>query len=164
MARCWLRRAACGQPERLPTLAQHVLRWQLDRIITKRTAAAQATARATRNVPVVMAGSGGPAQYEAAFQGWERQRVAAMLLQPTLTQRPAIDLARRHRLPSVSFTPGFAEFGGLMACAADLREVARQARDPADRILRGTPPAQLPVQQAARFDLLLNLRTRWPCG
>lgn len=231
---------ADGQTDRLPALAQQMLQWQPDLIVTNLTPAAVAAAKATRSVPIVMAGAGDPvaagvvqslshpggnvtgvaalgpelaaksielmrellpsmrrmgvlahasdpfttpmlhaleatagglglqlmvervtepAQYEAVFQGWERQRVEAMFLQPSLTQRPAIELALRHALPSVSFTRNFAESGGLLTYAPDLRETTRLTIDQVDRILRGTPPAQIPVQQNARFDLVLNLRT-----
>jgi putative ABC transport system substrate-binding protein len=231
---------ADGQADRLPALAQQVLQWHPDLIVTNLTPSVVAMSRATRSVPIVMAGSGDPAaagvvrslsqpggnatgvsaqgpelaaksiellrelqpslrrmgvlahatdpftpsmlsalesaagrlslqlmvervqepaQYEAVFQGWERQRAEAMFLQPTLPQRPAIDLALRFGLSSVSFTRNFAEAGGLLAYAPDLRETARLVADQADRILRGTPPAQLPVQQNARFELLINRQT-----
>jgi len=231
---------ADGQADRLPALAQQVLQWHPDLIVTNLTPAVVAMSRATRSVPIVMACSGNPvaagvvrslsqpagnvtgvsaqgpklaaksiellrelqpwlrrmgvlahatdpftppmltalestaarlslqlmvervqepAQFEAVFQGWERQRAEAMFLQPTLPQRPAIELALRFGLSSVSFTRNFAEAGGLLAYAPDLRETARLVADQADWILRGTPPAQLPVQQNARFELLINRRT-----
>jgi len=236
VAEAWF---AHGQVERLPALAQQLLQWQPDLIVTVLTPAA-AAARATRSVPIVVAGSGDPvasglvqslarpggnitgvaalgpelgaesievlqelrpglrrlsvlahatdpftpalmqqveaaaaqlglqlqvervrsaAQYEAVFHAWERQRVEAMFLQPSLPQRPAIELALRSGLPSCSFTRGFFESGGLVAYAPDLRETARLAADQAERILRGAPPAQLPVQQNARFELRVNVRT-----
>ena len=67
-------------------------------------------------------------------------------------------------LPSTSFVRGFAEQGGLLAYANDLAEIARLITDMADRILRGASPAQLPVQQNTRFDLLINLRTAEALG
>lgn len=106
----------------------------------------------------------GAAQYEAVFKAWERQRVDAMFLQPSLPQGPAIQLALRLRLPSCSFTRGFVEAGGLVAYAPDLRETAMLAATMADRILRGAAPAQLPVQQNTRFDLLVNRRTAQAIG
>lgn len=231
---------ADGDVQRLPGLAQEVLQWRPDLIVTNLTPAALAVSRATHTLPVVMAGSGDPVaagvvqslahpggnvtgvaslgpelaakslellrelqsglrrvgvlahatdpftpamlqtldatasglglqlmvervreapQFEAVFQGWERQRVEAMLLQPSLPQRPGVALALRHGLPSVSFTRNFAESGGLLAYAADLQETARLATDQVDRILRGAVPAQMPVQQTSRFDLIINLRT-----
>ena len=54
---------------------------------------------------------------------------------------------------------GFVEQGGLLAYAPDLRETARLVAGMADRVLRGASPAELPVQQSSRFDLLINLLT-----
>jgi putative ABC transport system substrate-binding protein len=98
-------------------------------------------------------------RFEAVSQGWEHQRVEAMLLQSSLPQQPGIPLALRHGLPSVAFIRYFATLGDLLAYAADMQETACLSTGQADRILRGTPPAQLPVQQNARFELLINRRT-----
>ena len=105
-----------------------------------------------------------PDQYGAAFGAWERQRVEAVFVQPSLPLRPAIELAQQHGLPSCSFVRVFVELGGLLAYANDVAEVARLATDMAERILRGASPAQLPVQQNTRFALLINLRTAKALG
>lgn len=98
-------------------------------------------------------------RFEAVSQAWERLRLEAMLLQSSLPQQPGIPLALRHGLPSVAFIRYFATLGDLLAYAADMQETACLSTGQADRILRGTPPAQLPVQQNARFELLINRRT-----
>ena len=236
----WQALSAEGQAERLPALAQQLLQWQPDLIVTGLTPAAVAAQRATRSLPIVMAGAGDPvatglvqslsrpggnvsgvaaqgpelaaksielmadlrpglrrlgalvhatdpftpallqvlepasvqlglqlqiervreaAQYGAAFAAWTRQRVEAVSVQPSLPLQPAIDLAWQQGLLSCSFVRGFVEQGGLLAYAPDLRETARLVAGMADRVLRGASPAELPVQQSSRFDLLINLLT-----
>ncbi|MEO7852680.1 MAG: ABC transporter substrate-binding protein [Rubrivivax sp.] len=234
-----------GRADTLPVLAQQVLAWRPDLIITNLTPAAMAAQRVTQRIPILMAGAGDPVatglvqslarpgdnvtgvaalgpelaakslellrelqpglrivgvlanatdsftltmlegmestarqlglqlqvervrepgQYAAAFEGWKRQRIDAVFVQPSLPGRPAADLALQHGLPSCSFVRSFVEQGGLLAYANDLAEIARLVTDMADRILRGASPAQLPVQQNTRFDLLINLRTAAALG
>lgn len=105
-----------------------------------------------------------PGRYAAAFERWRRQRIDALFVQPSLPGAPAAELALQQGLPSCSFVRSFVEQGGLLAYANDLEEIARLVVDTADRILRGASPAQLPVQQNTRFDLLLNLRTARSLG
>jgi putative ABC transport system substrate-binding protein len=103
-------------------------------------------------------------QYAAVFDGWRRQRVEAVFVQPSLPGKPAADLALQHALPSCSFVRIFVEQGGLLGYANDVAEIARLVVDTIDRILRGASPATLPVQQNTRFDLLLNQRTARAIG
>jgi putative ABC transport system substrate-binding protein len=105
-----------------------------------------------------------PGQYSAAFEGWRRQRVEAVFVQPSLPGKAAADLALQHALPSASFVRSFAEQGGLLAYTNNLAEISRLVVDIVDRILRGASPAELPVQQNTRFDLLLNQRTARALG
>lgn len=105
-----------------------------------------------------------PSQYAAVFEDWRRQRVEALLVQPSLPVRPAADLALQQRWPSGSFNRAFVEQGGLLAYANDPAEIARLAVDTIDRILRGASPAMLPVQLSARFDLIFNLRSARAIG
>jgi putative ABC transport system substrate-binding protein len=105
-----------------------------------------------------------PGQYAAVFDGWRRQRVEAVFVQPSLPGKPAADLALQHALPSCSFVRIFVEQGGLLGYANDVAEIARLVVDTVDRILRGASPATLPVQQNTRFDLLLNQRTARAIG
>jgi putative ABC transport system substrate-binding protein len=67
------------------------------------------------------------------------------------------ELAVRKRLPAVYGNRTHVLFGGLMSYGGDLRENYRQGARYVDRVLRGTPPADLPVVQASRFELALNV-------
>ena len=76
----------------------------------------------------------------------------------------AIDLPTRYRLPAVYGTPGAAKAGGLIGYSLDLLDQYRQAAGYVDRILKGEKPADLPVQQPAKFDFVINLKTAKALG
>lgn len=71
---------------------------------------------------------------------------------------PIAELARRHRLPSVGFVE-FAKAGGLLALGVNFPELWRRAAGTVDRILKGASPADLPIEQATRFELMINMNT-----
>jgi putative ABC transport system substrate-binding protein len=98
-------------------------------------------------------------EFDAAFAMTAGGRVDALVVQPTLPRKPAVDLALKHRLPSVSGNRAFAEAGGLMTYAASLNDRYREAATYVDKILKGRKPADLPVQQPTRFELVINLKT-----
>ena len=75
-----------------------------------------------------------------------------------------ITLAARHQLPAVYSFPFFAADGGLMSYGVDLADLYRRAADYVDRILKGTKPADLPVQQPIKFNLVINLKTAKALG
>jgi putative ABC transport system substrate-binding protein len=70
-----------------------------------------------------------------------------------------IALAERMHLPAVYSSPRYTRSGGLLVYAVDARNLMHRAADYVDRILRGTTPADLPVQQPTKFELILNLKT-----
>jgi putative tryptophan/tyrosine transport system substrate-binding protein len=70
----------------------------------------------------------------------------------------------RHRLPSICAAREFAEAGGLLAYGASLIGLTRRAMFYVARILRGARPADLPVEQPTRFELVINLRTAKALG
>src|SRR5918994_3679494 len=69
-----------------------------------------------------------------------------------------------HRLPAMFPFRGYAEAGGLMAYSADQNELFRRAAVYVDRILKGEHPGDLPVQQATKFELVINLQTAKALG
>jgi putative tryptophan/tyrosine transport system substrate-binding protein len=74
------------------------------------------------------------------------------------------ELAVRHLLPSVYETRGYVVDGGLMSYGVDYRENWRRAVTYVDRILRGAQPKDLPVEQASKFELVINLKTAKALG
>ena len=75
-----------------------------------------------------------------------------------------VELANTHRLPSMFIAKHWAQGGGLMAYGADFRAMFRQAADYVARILKGAKPADLPVEQATKFELVVNLKTAKAIG
>ena len=73
-------------------------------------------------------------------------------------------LAAQHRLPIMSGTLGLPEAGALMSYGADSADLQRRAASYVDKILKGTKPADLPVEQAMKFELVINLKTAKQLG
>ena len=79
------------------------------------------------------------------------------------TKRVA-ELGLTHRLPAASIIRGFVDEGGLMSYVASEADMYRRAAVFVDKVLKGVNPADLPVQQPAKFELLINLRTAKALG
>jgi putative tryptophan/tyrosine transport system substrate-binding protein len=77
----------------------------------------------------------------------------------TTNRELIIALANRYRVPAIYFSAYGAQSGGLIGYGSDYAEQARQAAAYVDRILRGTKPADLPVQAPTKFELVINLKT-----
>jgi len=105
---------------------------------------------------------------EAAFATIERRRVDALLVgdDPFFNSRgsqlPA--MAAAHRVPTIYFAGEFAASGGLISYGPSFTAMARIAGEYTGRILKGAKPADLPVQQPTRFELIVNLKTTKALG
>jgi putative ABC transport system substrate-binding protein len=75
-----------------------------------------------------------------------------------------VELAARSRLPAIYSVKDYAEAGGLMAYGVNLGESFRRAATYVDKILKGARPADLPVEQPTKFDLVINLKTAKALG
>jgi putative tryptophan/tyrosine transport system substrate-binding protein len=98
-------------------------------------------------------------ELEAAFLEMEKERPDAVIVQPSLPSKRAAELALRYRIPAVSLLRGFVEEGGLMSYAASEADMYRRAAAYADSILKGANPADLPVEQPTKFELIVNIKT-----
>lgn len=109
-----------------------------------------------------------PDDFERVFQAATSGRADAVLIfgDPVFTAYRArlATLAIKNRLPSLYELSGFAEAGGLVQYGVSLPEMFRRAAVYVDRILKGAKPAELPVEQASKLELVLNLRTAKALG
>jgi putative ABC transport system substrate-binding protein len=99
---------------------------------------------------------------EAAFQKMIDKRVDAVIVQGSLVRKDTIDLATRHRLPSMSANSTVPRSGGLISYSAGayFHETAAYV----DKLLKGAKPADLPVSFPSKFDLIVNLQTAKALG
>jgi putative ABC transport system substrate-binding protein len=243
------RRYAANRPERLPELAQEIVRLNVDVIVTPTTTATLAAKQATTTIPIVMTNPGDPLgsglveslarpggnvtglstmgpdtagkrlqllrqllpqvshvaviwnatnpyatamfreteraaqvlgiiiqslevrspdDFERAFEAMQRQQPEAMIpvTDPLTTnfRQQIVDFAATHRLPAIYGVKEFAKAGGLMAYGTSLRDLNRRAASYVDKLLRGAKPGDLPIEQATKFELVLNLKTAKALG
>ena len=137
--------------------------------ITRQQAAAkqaweamQATARAL-GVQLQRLEVGEPDDYEEAFAAAIRERAEAMVVFQCYSigfnwQR-VLDLTAKHRLPAIYNAREWVNAGGLMSYGPSLPDLARRAATYVDKILKGAKPADLPVEQPMKFELVINLKT-----
>ena len=105
---------------------------------------------------------------ESAFQTAKQKQVNAIMAvatRPFFAERKRIvDLAGKYRLPAVYFSREFVDEGGLMSYGADYDDLYRKAAHYVDKILKGAKPADLPVQQATKFEFVINLHAAKQIG
>jgi ABC-type uncharacterized transport system substrate-binding protein len=243
-------RGADGKPERLPALANELVRLKVDAIVTAGTSAAAAARQATATIPIVMATGSDPvgmghvaslarpggnvtgvttlsrelstkrlelareltpgasrlailgetsssvataaqiketeaagrtlgirlhavtlksaAELDGAFTTITREHAAALLVVPSPVffehRRRLAELAVKHGLPTVHGAREFAEAGGLIAYGPALAEGFHRAAAYVDKILKGAKPADLPIEQPTKVELIVNLRTAKQLG
>jgi putative ABC transport system substrate-binding protein len=108
------------------------------------------------------------AELDGAFSYFAENRVEALLLLQTaqfMTERKRVlDLAAKHRLPVMGYRTPFADDGALMSYSELLTEQVFRAAHIADKILRGTKPADIPVERPTKFELVINLKTARALG
>jgi putative tryptophan/tyrosine transport system substrate-binding protein len=101
----------------------------------------------------------GDEDLDKAFATMVTAEDGAVIIQPNLATPRAAELALKHHLPSVSLSKGFAQAGLLMSYGANEEAAFRRMTYYVDRILKGAKPANLPVQQPIKFELIINLKT-----
>jgi len=110
----------------------------------------------------------GPENFDRAFADMTRARAEALtvLSSPMLAseRRHLVALAAKNRLPAVYPLREFVDAGGLMAYGPNAVDMYRRAAMYVDRILKGTKPGDLPVEQATKFELIINLKTAKALG
>jgi putative tryptophan/tyrosine transport system substrate-binding protein len=115
-----------------------------------------------------LAEAGKATDLDGAFSAMATARVGAVLVLGdnifSDQARRIIDLASRTRLPTLHFAKTYVEAGGLMSYATDQKELYRGAATFVDKILKGAKPADLPVEQPKKFELVINLKTAKALG
>jgi putative ABC transport system substrate-binding protein len=105
----------------------------------------------------------GPGEFDPVFEAISKARQDALIVFPSpmfyVNYRRLVDLAASHRLPTIYAFREAVQAGGLVSYGADLPDLARLAAKYVVKILKGTKPADLPVEQPVRFELLINLKT-----
>jgi len=128
---------------------------------------AEVAARALR-IRLQFVEAQGPAEFDRAFSEMTRARVGALAVLGSAIfnseRRRLVDLAAKHRLPTVYTSRDFVDVGGLMTYGPSLADSFRRAAAYVDKILKGAKPADLPVEQPTKFELVINLKAAKALG
>ena len=243
-------RYAEGRPERLPALAEELVRLKVDIIVTDTAAPARAARKATSTIPIVMVSAGNPIQaglvaslarpggnvtgltgltselhgkrvellkevvpkvtrfaflddddrveqspfkyaqeaaqtlavrldrvevktanpdFDGAFRMMAKERVGAVItsagfLSTTLHRKKILELLEQARIPAIHAEQSWVDDGGLMYYGVNSSDLYRRAATYVDKILKGTKPADLPVEQPTKFEFVINLKTAKQIG
>ena len=105
---------------------------------------------------------------ESAFKTAKQKQVNAIMTIATrrffAERKRIVELAGKYRLPAIYFQKEFVDEGGLMSYGADYTDLYRRAAVYVDKILKGAKPADLPVQQATKFEFVINLKAAKQIG
>ena len=105
---------------------------------------------------------------ESAFQTAKQKQVDAIMTTTArrffAERKRIVELAGKYRLPAIYFQKEFVDEGGLMSYGADYDDLYRRAAVYVDKILKGAKPADLPVQQATKFEFVINLKAAKQIG
>ena len=117
---------------------------------------------------LIVASAGAEHDLEPAFRALSEQRASGVLIDadPFLSSRRAqiAILAMRQGLPTINWGREYAEAGGLMSYGASYADTHRQAGEYAAKILKGAKPADLPILQPVKFELVINLNSARALG
>ena len=109
-----------------------------------------------------------PKGLESAFQTAKQKQVGAIMTTSARSffaeRKRIVELAGKYRLPAIYPEKGFVDEGGLMSYGADFDDLYRRAAGYVDKILKGAQPADLPVQQATKFEFVINLNAAKQIG
>ena len=151
----------------LPTITQLGILWDENPAFALAIQDTELAARAM-NVSVRTVVVRSRDELETAFAEFARLRVGALEVMPTpivLSERRRVaDLAVKHRLPTIYAQREYVEAGGLLSYGSNLRQLFLRAAIYVDKILRGSRPADLPIEQPTMFELAINLRTAKALG
>ena len=120
------------------------------------------TAGRSLGMDLLLVEARGPDEFDDAFATMIRERVGALFVFGApmfgVNRARLAELAAQHRLPTIYTNRPFVDAGGLMSYAPSFSEIGGRAATYVDKVLKGTNPADLPVEQPTRFELIINLR------
>ena len=154
--------------EAVPKATRIAVLWNAnDRAMSLRYSEIDRAARVLQ-LTVQALGIGAPNDFDGAFAAMTRERPDALFLVAdaltTLNRKRVIDFAAEHRIPAMYEQVNVVQDGGLMSYGPSIDDRLRRAAYYVDRILKGAKPADLPVEQASKFDLAINLKTAKALG
>ena len=171
----WAERA-----EQFPELATDLVRRKVDVIFAISSTMVEPARKATSTIPIVFATHADPVgighvvssqadeDFDGAFAIMARERLEALMVVASplfITHRQRLaELAREHRLPAMFGSKENVQAGGLISYSADLTDLHRRAASYIDKILRGAKPDELPVEQASKYEMVINLKTAKALG
>ena len=127
----------------------------------------EAAARSLK-LPLQLLKVRGPDDFESAFEAAANRRAGALIVLPSTMffshPRRLADLALKSRLPTISADVKYAEAGGLIAYGPSFSHLYHRAATYVDKILKGAKPADFPVEQPVKFELVVNLKTAKALG
>jgi ABC-type uncharacterized transport system substrate-binding protein len=159
--------------ERLPALAAELVSLKVDVIAAYGNQTIMALTRATQTIPIVMIVAGDPVGTglvrSLAHPGGNVTGLAqGLIVLPNpvtlMHQAQILELAAKDRLPPMYPWREFTGSGGLMAYSTNRAEMYRRSVTFVDKILRGAKPADLPIEQPTKFELVINLKTAKALG
>jgi putative ABC transport system substrate-binding protein len=106
----------------------------------------------------------GPEDFERAFAEIRSERAEAVVVQGIFFSKPIADLAIKYRLPTASVVRAFSDLGGLMTYGASVPDLFRRSAIFVQKILQGASPADLPIEQPTKFELVINFKTAKAIG
>jgi putative ABC transport system substrate-binding protein len=109
-----------------------------------------------------------PKGLESAFQTVKQKQLGAIMIMAARRfeddRKRIVELAAKYKLPAIYPQKEFVDEGGLMSYGTDLADLYRRAAHYVDKILKGAKPVDLPVQQATKFEFVINLKAAKQIG
>ena len=157
--------------EMLPNTSRVAGLWQLREFggdTTKEMLSEAEAAARTSGLQFQLVSVRGSDELEATFSAVAKNRPQALFVFPSqglfLERHRIVDLSARYRLPAMYFAREFAATGGLMSYGPYRSDMFPRAATYVDKILKGTPPSDVPVEQPNKFELVINLKTAKALG
>jgi putative ABC transport system substrate-binding protein len=154
--------------EALPRVSRMAMLWHRTSNIDALTRRETEEAAQKLGIPLKAHGVDGPDDFDRVLSAIVADRAGAVLVATSPMffghRRQLAELALKHRLPSMFAFREYAEAGGLMAYGPSYTELFQRAAGYVDKILRGASPANLPVEQPTKFELVINRKTAKALG